>query len=103
MLRFIKYKWSETYLKEVKDSNVQKKICSLHDSIIGLCSRQEELLAANKTHTKNFKMNLKKIVSITKEAKKAGQAMENRRTMSRELFKLYAVEMGFEVKRRTKK
>ncbi len=81
----------------------KKKICSLHDSIISLCSRQEALLASNKTHTKNFKMNLKKIISITQEAKKAGQAMENRMTMSRELFRLYAEEMGFQVKRKKKK
>ena len=81
----------------------KKKICTLHDSIIGLCSRQEELLVSNKTHTKNFKMNLKKIVSTAQEAKKAGQSMENRMTMSRELFKLYAVEMGFEVKRKKKR
>ena len=81
----------------------KKMICSLHDSIIELCSRQEKLLAADKTHTKRFKMNLKKIVSITQEAKKAGQAMENRMTMSRELFRLYAEEMGFQVKRKKKK
>ena len=38
----------------------KKMICSLHDSIIELCSRQEKLLVANKTHTKNFKMNFEK-------------------------------------------
>lgn len=80
----------------------KKLICDLHDSILSLCLRQEELLVAGKTHTKNFKTNLTRMKSIAKEAKKSGQAMENRMTMSRELFKLYAEEMGFEVKRKKK-
>ena len=78
-------------------------ICDLHDEIIGLCFKQEELLAEDKTHTKNFKMNLKKINSIARQAKKAGQAMESRMTMSRALFELYAKEMGFVIKREKKK
>jgi len=81
----------------------KKMICSLHDSIIELCSRQEKLLVANKTHTKNFKMNFKKINSIAKEAKKAGQSMEGRMIESKEMFKLYAEEMGYKVKRNKKK
>lgn len=81
----------------------KKLICDLHDAIIGLCFKQEELLAEDKTHTKNFKMNLKKINSIARQAKKAGQAMESRMTMSRALFELYAKEMGFVIKREKKK
>ena len=80
-----------------------KTICSLHDSIIELCFRQEKLLAAGKLHTKTFKNNFKKILSIAREAKKAGQAMENRMIESREMFVLYAEEMGYKVKRNKKK
>lgn len=80
----------------------KKKICDLHDDIIGLCFQQEELLVAGKIHTKRFKNNFKKILSLAREAKKAGQAMENRMVLSRELFKVYADEMGFKLTRKKK-
>ena len=81
----------------------KKLICDLHDAIIILCFKQEKLLAEDRTHTKNFKMNFKKINSIAKEAKKAGEAMEGRMIESKEMFKLYAEEMGYKVKRDKKK
>lgn len=78
----------------------KKKICDLHDAIIGLCFKQEELLVAGKIRTKTFKNNFKKILGLAREAKKAGQAMENRMVLSRELFKVYADEMGFKISRK---
>ena len=74
-------------------------ICDMHDTILDLCEKQLDLLAAGKLHQKRFRNNLVKIQRLAREAKEAGQAMENRMICTKELFKIYAQDLGYHVRR----
>ena len=81
----------------------KRLICDLHDEIAELCYKQDELVSEGKSGTKIFDKNFRKIIRLLEEAKKAGQAMEDRMTVSRESLVVYVEEMGFDVKRRKRK
>ena len=81
----------------------KKLICDLHDEITELCYVQDELASEGKIDTKIYDNNFKKIIRLLEEAKKAGQAMEDRMTLSRESLVAYVEEMGFDIKRRKRR
>ena len=68
-------------------------------AILELCEKQLDLLDSGRTHHKRFRTNIEKIQQLAREAKRAGQAMEGRMTYTRELFKLYAQDLGYQVRR----
>jgi len=75
-------------------------ICDIHDKILALCEDQRELLKEGKAQTQLFKKNLTKIKQLTQKAKNAGQKMEDRLIMTKELFTFYADDLGYQVKRK---
>lgn len=78
-------------------------ICDLHDEVIELCLKQQELVSTGKTHLKAVNKNFEKMIRLLAQAKEAGQAMENRMTTTRDLLEVYVEDMGFDIKRKKRK
>ena len=77
----------------------KEMICDIHDKILDLCEDQRELLKEGRAQTQLFRNNLTKIKRLTKRAKIAGERMEGRLIMTKELFTFYAADLGYQVKR----
>ena len=78
----------------------KEMICDIHDKILDLCEKQKELLKEGKAQTQLFEKNLIRIKQLTERAKNAGQRMEERLIMTKELFTFYADDLGYQVKRK---